>query len=195
MKLEEMGKEGTVRGKLWAIMGCGEGSRECSSIKLMTAHVTTENKGCKLLINEKLLELIREHKFGVQHFVGRPKISAWDRVSQIFCRRNKNCIRRNKRRNKKRIEDSKSMVDSEIDRAAMASTFGEGTDSSLVVRMNMQVNVLISHLLKEIYEKFNSDSFKPVNVMAWNFPVQFESKGSPGAIDNNSNTPGRDYQG
>ena len=78
-------------------------------------------------------------------------------------------------------------MDSEIDRVAMASTFGE---SSLVVRMNMQVNVLMSYLLKEIYEKFNSDSFKPANVMAQNFPVQLESKGSPGAINNNSNTPG-----
>ena len=71
----------------------------------------------------------------------------------------------------------------------MAPAFGQGTNSTLVVRIDVQVSVVETQLLKSVNEKFDSDSFKPTDVMPWNFPVWLKLESSPGSIDNNSNAP------
>ena len=80
-------------------------------------------------------------------------------------------------------------MNSKVNRAITALAFGQGTNSTLVVRIDVQVSVVETQLLKSVNEKFDSDSFKPTDVIPWNFSVLLKLESSPGSINNNSNAP------
>ena len=89
---------------------------------------------------------VREHEFRKQNFIRRPKIPTRDQVSQIFGRRNVGKIRRNE----KRVENTQSTANSEINGAISASTFGESSNGALVVRIDTQMSILKAQLLQKV---------------------------------------------
>jgi hypothetical protein len=86
-------------------------------------------------------------------------------------------------------EDCISPANTEVDGNTAAIVFGMSSNSSIVVRVNDDVNVRKMQLVEEIHHKLQGYSLKPANIMARDFPIRNKRKHMPKFPNNNANTP------
>src|SRR6266567_2615717 len=71
-----------------------------------------------------------------------------------------------------------------------ATSFFEGTNSTLVVRVDKEPNVMKFSCLQEVHQQFNCDCLQPANIPASNFPGHGQLESGPLVSQDNTNTPG-----